>query len=227
MAGELIQKWIFDDFRAVDFLDLATNHTVENVILSTVAYAPTAEWERQMAQHFGYWQLSANTDLPIENRYATPATLGKDRLAAVVGAGGLYPGHDCLVIDAGTCMTADFISGDGIYRGGNISPGVQMRLRAMHEFTARLPEVQPDQYPDDLGNSTETALQNGGWLGAVLEIEGLQQRLRVDYPRLTTLLTGGDAELLAKRLKSKIFVHSNLVLVGLNKILEYNVERLA
>ena len=177
-----------------------------------------------MNRSFHYRQLDTRTPLPVENRYATPETLGKDRLAAAIGAWAQYPGQHCLVVDAGTCLTLDLVTAEGSYLGGNISPGVRMRLRAMHAFTARLPQVDVGAYKALLGQSTESALQNGGLLGAVLEIEGLASRLSDSYPGLITVLTGGDAAILAERLKSKIFVHLNLVLEGLNKILEYNVE---
>lgn len=213
-----------------DIFRLATNHGVENIIYSTVAASPDADWVAKMQRHYRVVELTADTPLPIANAYATPATLGKDRLAAVVAAWYLYPGRNCLVVDAGTCMTLDVLHTDpatsrATYLGGNISPGVQMRLQAMHQFTARLPKVAAAALPTDYGNSTETALQNGGVLGAALEIEALAARLMPVWPDLAVILTGGDAELLANRANCKIFVHSNLVLMGLQQILTYNVEQ--
>jgi type III pantothenate kinase len=210
-----------------DILALATNHGVKNVIYSTVSTAPAPEEAKALAAAFQFYELSADTPVPIQNRYRTPESLGKDRLAAVVGAQALYPETTCLVIDAGTCMTLDILTATGAYLGGNISPGVRMRYRAMHQFTARLPEVSPGDWQEDWGVDTQTALQNGGLLGTALEIEGWVERLRSRWPQLKILLTGGDAALLAKRLKCKIFVHPNLVLYGLDKILTYNVEQLA
>jgi type III pantothenate kinase len=174
-----------------------------------------------------FWELTAQTKLPIRHVYRTPETLGKDRLAAVVGACYLYPAEDCLVVDAGTCITFDILTADGVFRGGNIAPGVRMRLRAMHDYTARLPLVEPVRSTRLWGEQTTQALENGGALGAALELEGLQARLAEHFPRLRTVLTGGDAALLANLLKTKIFVHENLVLQGLNQILEYNVKQLA
>ncbi len=225
--GKLLRKWTSESFDGEEILDRATNHAVENVILSTVGSTPSQAWEEEMSRRFYYRQLDIATPLPIDNRYDTPATLGKDRLAAVIGAWALYPGRNCLVVDAGTCMTLDVVSSEGAYLGGNISPGIQMRLRAMHEYTARLPLVDEGSGEGPvLGRSTETALQNGGVLGAALEIDALRIRLMDQFSDLLVVITGGDASVLANRVKSRIFEHSNLVLEGLNKILEYNVEEL-
>lgn len=226
LVGEAVTKGLQEG----DILRLATNHHVENIIYSTVATAPHTDWIEKMQRHYYVLELCAETPLPIVNAYATPTTLGKDRLAAVVAAWYLYPNRTCLVIDAGTCMTLDVLqvdpqNGQGLYLGGNISPGIQMRLQAMHQFTARLPRVEPAILAKDYGDSTTRALQNGGVLGATLEIEGLAARLERSWPNLVVVLTGGDAEMLAKRTNCKIFVHSNLVLLGLQKILTYNVEQ--
>ncbi|MEO0875506.1 MAG: type III pantothenate kinase, partial [Bacteroidota bacterium] len=119
------------------------------------------------------------------------------------------------------------LQADAVYMGGNIAPGVRMRLKAMHEQTARLPLVAPKKTPQIWGTTTETALQNGAVLGSALEIEALAMRLQERWTDLQVVLTGGDAAFLANSLECKIFVHSNLVLWGLNKILTYNVEKLA
>ncbi|MEL7220403.1 MAG: type III pantothenate kinase [Bacteroidota bacterium] len=208
-----------------DIFRLLTNHQLENIIYSSVAAGLDADLLEQLSANFRLIELTATTALPIHNAYDTPATLGKDRLAAVVGAQELYPATHCLVVDAGTCMTLDVLRADATYLGGNISPGIQMRLQAMHQQTFRLPLVATEKAPaTNWGTTTVTALQNGGILGAVLEIEALAQRLRSNWPDLKIVLTGGDANLLAKRIEYEIFVHSNLVLSGLNKILAYNVQ---
>ena len=179
-------------------------------------------------QAFGsFLELGPATPLPIDNRYRSPETLGKDRLAAVVGAYQLFPGASCLIVDAGSCITFDLLEGGGIYRGGNIAPGIAMRLRAMHAFTARLPAVPVDAGDTGwLGDTTESAMRRGAQLGAALEIEGYIALCSAQIGRINVILTGGDADFLAKKLKSKIFVNHHLVLRGLNKILNYNVEGL-
>lgn len=212
---------------AEEIVLLATNHQAENTILSTVSHDWGVELSAAWPRGRRFLELTAGTPLPIRNTYGTPETLGKDRLAAVVAAFYRYPRENCLVVDAGTCITFEVLTADGRYLGGNISPGIRMRLRAMHDFTARLPLVEPDALIQPWGATTKEALQNGGALGAALELEGLANRLRRRWSPLRTLLTGGDGPLLASLVKTEIFVHENLVLEGLNKILEYNVEQLA
>lgn len=223
---ELVEKTIRSKYTIEDIIAYATNHRVENVILSTVGSPIEPSWKVRLENHFYYLQLDHQTPLPIKNAYGTPATLGKDRLAAIIGAWQLYPGENCLVIDAGTCITYDVLSSEGVYLGGNISPGLAMRFRSMHEFTARLPLVAPGPINDPIGQSTETAMRNGAQLGTQLEIEGYIRLFSEQFGELRVILTGGDADFFAKVLKSKIFVNPDLVLRGLNKILTYNAEQL-
>ncbi len=203
---------------------LLDNQKVENIICSTVKTVDP-NFEKILQTRF-YTRLDANTPLPIQNKYRTPKTLGKDRLAAVVGAYHLFPGESSLVIDAGTCITYDIIDAAGNFLGGNIVPGMKMRWKAMHHFTAKLPLVDKKRSPD-IGKDTISALVTGGSLGTTLEMDGWIQYFSQEYDVINTILTGGDGEYFAKRLKSKIFANPNLVLVGLNKILKHNVEILA
>lgn len=226
LEGKLIQEETQQHLVGNDIFRLATNHRIENIIYSSVAANLPEELYEELHAIYKVFELTHQLSLPFANAYATPQTLGKDRLAAAAGALNWYPGHTCLVVDAGTCITLDVLRADGVYLGGNISPGVRMRLRAMHEQTARLPLVEPGSPPNIWGTSTETALQNGALLGAALEIEALAMRLGQQWPDLKIVLTGGDSPFLANSLECKIFVHSNLVLYGLNKILTYNVEEL-
>lgn len=207
-----------------DIFQLATNHKLENIIYSSVAADLPDDLREGLESNFQLLQLNQQLPLPFVNAYDTPATLGKDRLAAAAGALHWYTGSTCLIVDAGTCITLDVLRADQVFLGGNIAPGVRMRLQAMHEQTARLPLVEPEAPPQIWGTTTTTALQNGAVLGAALEVEALAQRLSRQWPDLKVVLTGGDASLLANSLECKIFVHSNLVLWGLNKILSYNVE---
>ncbi len=212
--------------RQPEFFSWATNHSPQNVILSTVAAGSASEAVQQWAQRFNYLELHTHTRLPIQNRYRTPGTLGKDRIAAVTGAYALKPSQDCLVVDAGTCITFDYLSRDGAYIGGNIAPGLRMRLRAMHEFTARLPHPGLQETEDWVGASTEEALRNGAQFGAAMELDGYIREGEARFGPLQVFLTGGDADFLAKKVKRKIFVNHHLVLFGLNQILDYNVKHL-
>ncbi|MCB9342116.1 MAG: type III pantothenate kinase [Saprospiraceae bacterium] len=177
----------------------------------------------ELSRHFQTYELTAISPLPFENRYSTPETLGKDRLAAVAGAQALFPGQNCLVIDCGTCIKYDIINAYGTYFGGNIAPGAEMRIKAMHHFTARLP-ITPIKMPDDFwGDSTETALQNGALRGALLEMEGFIELFEESCSPLQIVLTGGDAEFflpfLEKYNPERV---PDLTLYGLNNILIFN-----
>lgn len=170
-------------------------------------------------------ELSHETPLPIDIIYTTPETLGRDRIAAACGAHVLYADKNCLVIDAGTCITIDLLLATGIYLGGNIAPGLHMRLQSMHEHTARLPLVPP-AWPDlFFGDSTMHALQNGAALGVVLEIEGYLNLARQAYGDVSVVITGGDSAFLAGKLESRIFVEPELVTQGLFQILSFNVKQ--
>ena len=162
--------------------------------------------------------------LPIRNLYATPHTLGVDRLAGVCGAQQLFANSPCLVIDAGTCITYDLLDRTGAYHGGGISPGLNMRFEAMHTFTARLPLVQATDTVDLIGNSTETCMQSGVIYGLLEEVDGVIRRYQEKFEGLQVILCGGDALFFENKLKASIFASPELVLSGLNSILIYNVS---
>ncbi len=165
--------------------------------------------------------LDHNTPVPIQNCYANPGELGKDRLAAAVGAYTRFSGKNALIIDMGTCITMNLLA-DGKFLGGNISPGLNMRLKAMHHFTAKLPSVPLGLPLEDIGTSTIHAMQNGAVKGAFREIETFIGEVHHKYGAINVILTGGDAVLFANYTKNKIFVSPYLVLEGLNEILKYN-----
>ena len=167
-------------------------------------------------------EVNSDIELPFQNRYETPETLGADRIGLVAAAAFRYPGKNCLVVDAGSCVTYDFISSDGIYRGGAISPGLQMRFKAMHEHTKKLPFVSLKEEFIALGANTQNSILAGVVNGLVFEIEGWQSSLGTTHEDLTLILTGGDAQFLSKRLKNTIFAHSNFLVQGLCQLLDYN-----
>jgi type III pantothenate kinase len=177
-------------------------------------------------KQFPMLALQHDTPIPIENWYKTPKTLGKDRLAAVIGAQTLFPKQNILVIDAGTCVTYDWISAKGAYFGGNISPGLRMRLQAMHHFTAKLPLVMPSTslLPMNLiGADTESALRTGAGFGLAAESDGMIRRYRKQFGTLKTIFTGGDGAFLNQNtLEKNTIYEQNIVLIGLNQILIYN-----
>ena len=164
------------------------------------------------------------TPVPIGNAYLTPATLGRDRLAAAVGAATLYPGRNALIVDFGTAVTLDFVSADGVFRGGCISPGMAMRFRALHEYTAALPLCDATDSAELLGRTTDEAVRLGVMNSLAFEIEGYIARMQGEIEDLCVIFTGGDTNFFAKRIKNTIFANCNLVFWGLNRILEYNAS---
>ncbi|WP_396636765.1 type III pantothenate kinase [Maribacter sp. R77961] len=166
--------------------------------------------------------LSFRSKVPFKNSYATPHTLGIDRIALVTAAYYHNPHRNTLVIDAGTCITYDIINDFDEYLGGAISPGLQMRYKAMHEQTANLPLLQKEEILDFIGNATNTSMHSGVINGLTQEINGIVAQYSARFKDLTVILTGGDAQFLSKRLKNTIFADSKFLLKGLNYLLEYN-----
>lgn len=169
--------------------------------------------------------LSSELKLPFENCYGTPKTLGNDRIALMAAASKSYPLANVLVIDTGTCITFDFLNLKNQYLGGAISPGLKMRFEALHNFTSRLPLLEPDDEVQLIGNTTRSSINSGVINGVVMEIDGIIAEYSAQYQYLKVILTGGDVQFLSKRLKSSIFANSNFLLEGLNYILEININQ--
>ncbi len=234
--GELIGPVVrFSDQQWEVADQLVTNHGVKNIIFSTVANVPPTKWtDNWKTNGCKVVALHAELPLPFTSRYETMETLGQDRIAVVAGslpfatfpAPASAPGNQParLIVDAGTCMTLDLIDGQAVYQGGNISPGLTMRLQAMHHFTARLPFAEPADTIGSVGRSTLQALRHGGQMGLVYEVEGLYRRLKSVYPNLELLITGGDAGWLSEKLSVPFVFSPNLVLFGLHQILSYYVQ---
>ncbi len=175
-----------------------------------------------LKNNFSFVEFSEKTPIPVTNLYKTPATLGRDRLAGVIGANSIYPGENVLVIDAGTCITYDLITAEKTYPGGSISPGFLIRFNGLHTFTGKLPLVSLTDFKELTGNDTEKSILSGVINGAVAEMDGIIERYREIYNPLRVVICGGDGHFFADRLKSSIFAVPELVLVGLNEILDYN-----
>ncbi|WP_188598497.1 type III pantothenate kinase [Polaribacter pacificus] len=166
--------------------------------------------------------LNSETKVPFVNKYATPNTLGVDRIASMANAAVKYSGKNVLVIDAGTCITYDFINDSGSYLGGIISPGIEMRYKALHSFTAKLPLLTKISSPKITGDSTVSSMHSGVINAVLEEVKGFISSYENKNKDLTIVLTGGDTNFLAKQLKSSIFANPNFVLEGLNAILIHN-----
>lgn len=169
-------------------------------------------------------ELSHEVNLPFRNKYATPKTLGVDRIALISAAAHQFPEKNVLVIDAGSCITYDFLNAENEYLGGAISPGVEMRYKAMHHFTANLPLLETDTSEDLIGDTTNKSMHVGVIQGVIHELEGFINRYNENFGNLTVILTGGDAHFLRDSIKNDIFANSNFLLEGLNYILEINKD---
>lgn len=167
-------------------------------------------------------QLSHASKVPFRNSYATPQTLGVDRIALASAAFYHNPKGNTLVIDAGTCITYDLINDFGEYLGGGISPGLQMRYQALHQQTSKLPLLKPVSEVNLIGNTTNSSMHSGVIFGILAEINGLIDQYNQRFKDLTVILTGGDALFLSKRTKNTIFANPKFLLEGLNYLLEYN-----
>jgi type III pantothenate kinase len=221
---QLLEKHIFSN--AADTLSLLSGRplAIETILISSVVALSREFTDSISARCSRMLMLSPTLPLPVKINYRTPQTLGVDRLAAVCGAFQLFPNTNCLVVDAGTCINYELLDAAGVYQGGIISPGVFMRLQAMHHFTDSLPLLQPEQNPHWLGSDTASCMQSGAVVGACQEINGFIHRYQQSYPNLKTILTGGDAPFFESQLKPSIFVAPDLVLEGLNRILMHNAE---
>lgn len=222
--GCIEASFVYKTFNVEAVAPLFGKFSLTKGIMSTVVDTDEEllAYLRGQLKHFVF--LDEHTPLPVAIQYETPETLGRDRLAAVVGANYLQPGRDLLVIDAGTAITYELVDASGTFLGGNISPGMTTRFKALNFYTKKLPLVSEPEENLRVGTNTTAAIQAGVVNGIVYEMDGYIDDLRTKYPDLLVFLTGGHSFYFERRLKNSIFADINLVLTGLNRILDYNVE---
>ena len=222
---------IFDDKKIVKTIILANleltlikNFLGKIIISSTIISCVKAVDNNIMniVNHFNAYLFNESTKIPIDNKYKTLNTLGNDRIAAVIGAIYLFPKKDVLVFDAGTCLTIDFANKNKQYLGGRISPGISMRYHALHNFTAKLPLLEYDEKYMYVGNDTNTSIISGVQQGILAEVKSIILDYKSCNHETIIIFTGGDSVFFEKELKNSIFAEPNLVLIGLNEILDYN-----
>lgn len=205
--------------------EMAKRYPIKSAIYSTTVDLSDEAMEKIAQLPFPCLKMTSTTPIPITCAYEQPETLGTDRIAAVVGAASIKQGVPLLVIDSGTCITFEFLDEHGCYQGGNISPGLEMRLKALNHFTSRLPLVMSTGPMPELGKDTKTAIRLGVKKGLQYEIEGYIEEFRRKYPNLLVFLTGGDDFSFDTNIKNLIFADRFLVLKGLNRILNYNNDK--
>jgi type III pantothenate kinase len=194
---------------------------IKDIVIATVGNTSHSDFsflKKTASLHF----ISHESKFPFENLYATPTTLGIDRMVLAAGATLQFPNQNRLIIDAGTCITYDFVSENNQYLGGAITPGIGLRYAALNHFTAKLPLLTTTLPANFIGNSTPESIHSGVINGTIHEIDGFIEEYKSQYAKFIIILTGGDSEFLAKRLKNTIFAHSNFLLESLNQTFQYN-----
>lgn len=224
VGGKLEKEYNFShEESAAQLISLTVTLKPDAAIFCSVANHP-ADLTEVLAEHTHLVILNGNTNLPFMNAYQSPQTLGADRLALVAGAQALYPDETSLCISVGTAITYNFLQGGRIFRGGNITPGVSLRLRSLNEHTDRLPLVSQNGNDALLGYDTDASIRAGVLWGIAAEIEGMLNFYQAQYSCFNAVLTGGDLSLFANKFKSRIFADSQILLKGLNLILNHNVR---
>jgi type III pantothenate kinase len=191
------------------------------ILSSVIKHDP--EIEDWLQKHSAFHKLDHQSKIPISTPVGKPETIGSDRLALMVAAQDLFPGKNNLVIGLGSAITYNFINKYGEFLGGGISPGMEMRLRSLHEFTAKLPLVKADWNFPLIGYDTRTNILSGVILGMAREIDGIISEYEAKYENFNVLLSGGDAEHFSRLIKSRIFVEPNLMYRGLMVIGDHNL----
>ena len=233
VGNSRIKVAVFEHNKQVDFFIFETNEALKNfenifqkypnlqkIILSSVGKLDE-EVVNFIKSQFQTEIIDHKSKFPFTNLYATPETLGIDRMVLAAGATLMYPNQNKLIIDAGTCITYDFVNAENEYLGGAISPGIKIRYKSLNNYTSKLPLLTLSEDFEIIGNSTKSAIHSGVINGVIFEIEGFISQYSLKNQDLTIILTGGDAEFLAKRLKSTIFANSNFLLESLNLLSLY------
>lgn len=225
-GDEFVLMQVMEAWDEKEFNQITKGYFIKNVMVSDVRYEHKP-YLPFLSEKFNCFFSDINIVLPINNIYLSAETLGFDRLAQCVGARRFYPTGDLLVISCGTCITYNFLNHEEAFVGGGISPGVDMRFKAMHHYTTGLPLIEIKESFDVfelVGRNTEESIISGVLHGVRAEIDGIIDSYKENYENLTCIITGGNWSYFAYSLKNKIFAHPNLVLFGLNSILQHNVK---
>lgn len=224
--GKMVNNFIYKRFDASEIEKICSLYPVTNSIISSVINIDPAVVNTLNRLSKRFVLFDHNTPVPLENKYATPQTLGQDRLAAAVGANALSPDKNLLIIDAGSAITYDFVNADNQFVGGNIAPGIKMRFTALKNQTKKLPlvEIGEKQIIPLFGTNTNDAILSGVVRGIRYEIEGYIRTLQKRVGQFETFMTGGGAAYLQTTIRQPVTLEKHLVLIGLNRILTYNLH---
>ena len=203
--------------------EISKKYPIKHALISSVGKL-SKENKTLLKSLFNCTELNHKSLVPFNNKYESPKTLGDDRIALASGAVAQFPNKNVLVIDAGTCITYDFVTEQKDYLGGAIAPGIQSRYKALHDYTANLPLLDKSVPKTFIGNTTNESIHSGVVNGICREIDGVINQYKESYQKLTVVLTGGDAKFLSSQLKSSIFARPFFLLEGLYTILKYNIK---
>ncbi len=222
--GKVVKSFVYKSFSSADAERLFRLYSISDSIISSVVNLESSMVNTLNRLSRRFVLFDHETPVPIQNDYDSPATLGHDRLAAAVGANYLLPDENLLIIDAGSAITYDFLTADGHFVGGNIAPGIKMRLSVLRQMTKKLPQVETEE--NELiplfGKNTRDAIAAGVIRGIVFEVKGYMRTVSEKVPHFETILTGGNAPYIINNVQTPVRMERNLVLIGLNRILEYN-----
>ena len=217
---KVIESGMIPESELTELKSLMDFHTGDSIVLSSVVTLNSDFLA--FCEKSNVLLINSSTPIPITNNYSTPATLGMDRLCAAIGAKSLFPENPVLSIDIGTCIKYEFITANGEYEGGNISPGLKMRFASLNNYTSKLPALEPERVLGPIGHSTNEALRLGVQQGMLFEMEAMISTMQTLHPNLKTVGTGGDLPFFVNELKTHIFADLLLVLRGINEIYLHN-----
>jgi type III pantothenate kinase len=216
-----INYYEFDKDYHNNVKNILESNTILNSIVSNVSDS-NKEIIELLSVKTKLIKIDSLLKIPFKNNYKTKSTLGQDRLVLVSSAAKQFPNNNVLIIDLGSCITYDFISVENEYIGGAISPGLNMRYKALNSFTANLPLLNPKKIDDRIGENTEDSIHSGVVNGIIFEINGTVDYYKSEFKEIRIILTGGDSKFLFKKIKNSIFANSNFLLLGLNYLIELN-----
>ena len=222
--SEVLCEWSDREFDMAKIAALVEQFGVDKAVVASTRGGAEKIGEQLRSKVAKVLHFSSQTEVPIEIEYASRQTLGADRIAAAVGVVCEMGIDNALIVDMGSAITYDVVE-NGAFKGGNISLGVAMRFRALHEFTASLPLCQATEPNGAFGKSTTEAIEQGVMQGILYEIEGYVERILAENDKKSIIFCGGDAESFVNRIKNAIFAPRKLMFTGLNRILEYNVSK--
>ena len=215
------QHFTHDDWQSDLKKILKKFKKIKNIVISNVSKIETDLFSA-LESTYKVTYITREKKFPFTNAYQSPQTLGIDRMVLATGAVLKYPNKNRLVIDAGTCITYDFIDESDTYLGGAISPGIQLRYKSLNDYTANLPLLSRQEPTNLIGNTTHESMHSGVINGVTYEIESFINAYSERYSNFIIILTGGDTDFLAKRLKNTIFANSNFLLESLNQTFQFN-----